>query len=388
MAGVLHRGKYTVEGVESRFKSEGIDDIESFFRGVANSRSIQELSFYDSQFGAGCARQLSLALRGCVESVKTVRLVDIYIDDGQLVEIVEGLSTIRQLEILEFECIDNDTNDIECLALANLLRSTANLHTLGLCGNDIDDEGMATLVEGALSNRRLCKLSLSSNHITGRGCQTLAMLLERPNSSLEEIYLANNDIGDEGALIFANALVGNYKLKIIYLLYSNNGITAEGWGVFSKALCDTSTLNKTFLSNHTLEILGEPPNFDVQYVSDDESEDTQVMSVVFDIEASLELNRSSNDKRQVAIKKILKHHHHFDMQPFLKVLPISVLWFERARSVARSIEEEDQLENIQNVDEAGIDKRKLSVIYQFIRAMPEVFEPVPVMPNVFEPAFE
>jgi hypothetical protein len=86
-----------------------------------------------------------------------------------------------------------------------------------------------------------------------------------------------------------------------------------------------------------------------------------------DIVSLLALNRSDGAK-QVAIKKILKHHRHFDMQPFfewdLKVLPIAINWFERAGSI-----------DINN--EAGINKRKLEAIYQFIRAMPEVFEPSP-----------
>ena len=83
----------------------------------------------------------------------------------------------------------------------------------------------------------------------------------------------------------------------------------------------------------------------------------------------LALNESSEDKRQVAIKKILKHHKHFDMQPFfewdLKVLPIAIAWFEQAQSIA-------------NNEEVGVGRHKLGAIYQFIRAMPEVFEPAPV----------
>ena len=53
-----------------------------------------------------------------------------------------------------------------------------------LC-NDIDDEGVDALV-GALANSRLRSLDLSSNrNITARGCQSLAALLENPNSNLE-----------------------------------------------------------------------------------------------------------------------------------------------------------------------------------------------------------
>jgi len=46
------------------------------------------------------------------------------------------------------------------------------------------------------------------------------------------------------------------------------------------------------------------------------------------------------------------------------VLPLAIDWFERARS-------------IDNNDEAGNGKQKLETVYQFIRAMPEVFEPAP-----------
>ena len=155
-------------------------------------------------------------------------------------------------------------------------------------------------------------------------------------------------MGNEGALIFANALARNNKLEILNL--HNNEITAEGYSSFSNVLCDTSSVNKTFRSNHTLVSLGD--------------EDMPA-----DVESSLELNRSSENKKQVAIKKILQHHQHFDMQPFfnwdLKVLPIAINWFERAHAV-------------DEFDEAGIGTRKLGAIYQFVRAMPEVFEPAPV----------
>ena len=55
------------------------------------------------------------------------------------------------------------------------------------------------------------------------------------------------------------------------------------------------------------------------------------------------------------------------MQPFfewdLKVLPLAVNWFDRARS-------------IEGTDEKVIVKQKLCAIFQFIRAiMPEIFEP-------------
>jgi hypothetical protein len=299
-------------------------DIHAFFRGVNSNRSIQKIFFVNMNLpvgeifqslnpffkknrslseivvsncafsvSGGCSRQLSLTLRDCNESLKCINFTDNQMGGEQSAEIIEAMSVHPQLEQLGMGGMNIEGRNKNVLALANLL-----------------------------------------SH-------------EHPNSSLERLDVGYNNVGDEGALVFANALTKNGKLKVLDL--EDNGITAEGWSGFSKVLCDTSSINKTFLSNHTLQSLGRVPN------------------IPANIRALLESNRS-NDKRQVAMKKILKHHQHFNMQPFFewewKVLPLAISWFERARS----IEEEDV---------ARISKRKLEVIYQFIRAMPDVFEPAP-----------
>ena len=301
------------------------------------------------------------------------------------------------------------------------------VHPLDLSYNNIDDKGVGVLV-GALINSRIQHLYLSYNLISARGCQGLAALLSNPYSNLEKLDIQqNNNVDDEGAIIFANALTTNRKLKKLVLW--STGITVEGWGAFSRVLCDTSSINKTFLSNHTLESL-----------------DAVTWPRTADVRSMLALNSSTEDKKNAAIKKILKHHRHFDMQPLfewdLKVLPLAFNWFERARSFCleeygrrqdaildlRKREKEfaildllagtyesdyerkqelrrrrgavrdlfggdydeeevveagfDWLErarSIENTDQARIAKRKLDAIYQFIRAMPEVFEPAPAV---------
>ena len=150
-------------------------------------------------------------------------------------------------------------------------------------------------------------------------------------------------------MFFANALDSNCNLKALNL--SGNGVTAEGWSPFSTILCDASSINITHISNHNLGELGLEEERPAR------------------VNCSLALNRSSaENKRRVAIKKILKHHRHLDMQPFfewdLKVLPIAINWFEGARS-------------IEDTSETGIGKAKFGAIYQFIRAMPEIFDPAP-----------
>ena len=320
---------------------------ENFFSGCIfeNNNKLCEILVASCQFGAECACRFSLALRGCNKPLTSVAFASNQLGDEQLVEVIEALCMHPQIEKLRLTDVAIGRN--ECAALANLLCETSiDPETLDLHNNSIDDEGVDVLV-GALPNSRLSALHLSSNpNITERGYQRLASLLENPNSNLEHLHLFDNHVGDEGALIFANALATNRKLKELELWLA--GITAKGWSSFPKVLCDTSSINTTFLSNHTLECLSH-----------------NTTGMPSDVVSLLALNRSSEDKKEVAIKKIVKHHNQFDMQPFfewdLKVLPLAVSWFERARSVVN--------------DEAGIGKRKLSVIYQFIRAMPEVYEP-------------
>ena len=193
----------------------------------------------------------------------------------------------------------------------------------------------------------MISLDLSQNpHITVKGYQSLAAVLQHEHSALRELRLGQNNIGDDGALIFATALAKNRMLHTLFL--KDCGISAKGWPSFSKVLSDTSSINNTFLSNHTLCKLGYWfPSFG-------------------QINSLLSLNHS-RDKKQVAIKKVLKYHQHFDMQPFfewdLKMLPLVTSWFEQARSIT-------------NVDQAEIDKRNLNAIHQFIRGMPGVVEPL------------
>ena len=79
----------------------------------------------------------------------------------------------------------------------------------------------------------------------------------------------------------------------------------------------------------------------------------------------LNLNKRE-DKKEVAMIKILQHHNDFDMMPFyeweFKVLPFMINWFERASEI-------EMPEDF----EPNIGARKLSSIFQFVRGMPLLY---------------
>jgi Leucine-rich repeat (LRR) protein len=235
----------------------------------------------------------------------------------------------------------------ECTALSTLLRcTTTRLQKLDLDCNDINDEGVEVLVNALANGNQLKELYLGSNEsITSRGWKTLATLLEMPGSAIKKLSVGCNDIGDEGALVFANALQNNSTLETLNLYRC--GITDEGWAPFSRLLCDASSVNNTYMSNHTLEEIRKTND---PYVN-----------------KYLLLNKRE-DKQQVAMSKILQRHSHFDMQPFFewefKVLLIMIKWFTKAAARVTTYEQK-------------ISRLRLSATFDFIKEFPMLYiEPV------------
>ena len=311
--------------------------------------SLSKVEIENCEFGVEGIRQLSLAIGNCGKSLKSFCFRSNDIGDGNLADIITALSMHPQLTEL---CLSNmNIGRNECTALSTLLRcTTTRLQKLNLDHNYInDDEGMGLLLP-SLYGHTLRYLDLGSNRsITTTNWKIFSTILEVPGSTLQKLIVSNNNIGDEGALVFANALVGNSTLKLLSLQYC--GITAEGWAPFAKLLCDTSSIMNTYMSNHTLENIHRTDDFHVNNY--------------------LVLNRSYQNKQQVAMSKILQYHSHFDMRPFFewefKVLPIMINWFVKATATAMN------RPGTFVYYSQKINKLRLAVIYDFIKAFPMLY---------------
>ena len=353
-----------------------INNIEDLCRGINNNRSLKNIGFYQDintlegnifgmldpffknnhklievvvqncELRAEGVRLLSLAIGSC-KSLKHFTFANNEIVNGQLADIIMALSVHPQLKKLELLRMNIGRN--ECTALATLLRNTTkHLQQINLRDNNIGDDRIEALINalGASGGGSELKvLNLGSNpSITTKGWKIVSTLLEIPGSNLVKLDISDNNLGDGGALIFANAVRGKDTLK--YLDLSGNEISREGWTSFSKLLCDTSSVNNTYLSNHTLWSL---------YMSG---------NVSADVQSYLTLNASSRDKGRIAMTKILQHHSHFDMQPFFewefKVLPLIINWLENADACTNEFDEQ-------------IKRTKLSCMYDFVREFPMLY---------------
>jgi hypothetical protein len=219
--------------------------------------------------------------------------------------------------------------------------------------SSICDDALRSLVTEMANMSTLEDLDLSGNNsITSKGLSAFSSFFQSKRCCLRVLGLCCMQIGDDGAIALANGLFGNKSLKCLKFhdSYSTSlrvGIGTTGWSAISRLLCDTSSINNTYLSNHTLEwicgysycINAAPP----------------------DIEHLLELNRGQDE---APLCKILLNHFDLDMEPLfrwkLKFLPLIVAWLERARH--------------SNVEESTkrFDCRELSAAYQFIRGLPSL----------------
>jgi len=204
---------------------------------------------------------------------------------------------------------------------------------------------------------------LNDNNIGNAGCEAIASLLEDQNCNIHTIQIYSNNIGNEGAISLVNGLSNNNVLKELDL--NDNPIDrSSAERPFFNLLCNASSINDTYLSNHTLE---------------------KVEVDRLNVWSFLQMNKCSN-KSHVAIRKILLYHSDIDMEPFfgwdmdgewtLKALPYVVAWFDKAWiAKACDLEEGRVAVFAQELERDRISRRALASIYKFAKAMPLRFVP-------------
>jgi len=195
--------------------------------------------------------------------------------------------------------------------------------------------------------------------------------LQSDTCHLESLLIGSINLRDDGAEVLARGLVGNETLRFLHLRDDEElddeeefVITPVGWNAFTIALCDTSTVNNTYLSNHTVQefwgIFDEP----------DEDEDIDESVVLY--------TKLNKEYPQYAARcKILMNHTHLDMAPLLrwelKFVPLAVRWFERAKSCRTlSIDNyADYRRRVLDESEEAFQSRVLTALYEFVRGMPK-----------------
>eukprot|EP00984_Skeletonema_dohrnii_P025188 scaffold14297_cov113-Skeletonema_dohrnii-CCMP3373.AAC.6 len=329
---------------------------------------LKELYLYRNNIGDDGVASLASGLRSIGPSLNTLRLSNNSIGNEGLLALVTALESCTSLEDLDLSENNFSLATAGLRSLSHWLQSNQmDLKHLDFESCRINDEGLQALSGGAAKH---CKdLQLAGNDsITPLGLRYLSTSLQSNSCRLENLYLGWMNIGDDGAEVLARGLIGNKVLQCLHLRDDDDdfAITRAGWSAFYAVLCDTSSVNNTYLSNHTVQELWS----DYHHADEDFDIDEEIVRY-------LQLNK---DHPQYAARcKILMNHTHLDMVPFLrwglKCLPLAVGWFESAKPCTTlSIYEDDpdlsRRSQVLDESEEVYQSRILTALYEFVRGVP------------------
>ncbi|KAL0236875.1 hypothetical protein PCE1_000272 [Barthelona sp. PCE] len=144
----------------------------------------------------------------------------------------------------------NLTDDC-CIPLSHYLNSNLGIETLILDGNQITADGITHVCRGLVNNTSLKNLSVSHNPLGDRGCLLLTNML-KDNLSIEEISLRHCQIDVTGGVTLFRTLLPQPLTRIKHIDMSGNPIT----DISLVAIGETIQLNKSveaiILSNISL----------------------------------------------------------------------------------------------------------------------------------------
>ena len=283
-------------------------------------------------------------------SLKTLNLgggLHEHITDNVMLSLANTLANRSTLEELKF---DNCTavTSIGWLELSRALGSScSSLKKLELLGTSIDDNVITALVNELSRNTTLEVLVIScheSRPITSQGWLGLSRLFGSNLSNLREFDISDNGIDDDTIISFINELSQNENslLKRFIIRVEEGYLGSDPpidpandiWDSIMNLLCNTSSVDATYFSNHALCSLGGFVVEELDEYSDDDDSDIFEFEMPLKVYDLLEMNED-DDKKQVARKKIIKHHFSgdFNLNALIgsdqKLLPHKISWFGR-----------------------------------------------------------
>lgn len=115
------------------------------------------------------------------------------------------------------------------------LLQNAQLSTLKLGYNNLEDKGVIILASGISEHHALESLDLGFNNFGEQGCKALASSIPT-NGSLHTLYLAGNLIGEEGAMAVADVVRRGSTLHRLYM--TGNRVGPDGVKALTEAMLE------------------------------------------------------------------------------------------------------------------------------------------------------
>ena len=244
-----------------------------FFASLNGYNNLSHVRVVDCKIGADGVKESSNLLKKPASSICRLHLEKNSLNDDHITILGNGVIGNKNLTSISFGENPSITA-VGCERLSHLfVYPECALQTFQLGCTDLDDEGVTFLGNALTINKSIKSVSLTGNDaITLVGLQGLLQCMRNPDSSLEDLTLSNCGINDEGVAVIMEKVAQSVSLKRLDLS-CNVWITSTGLltiidalfncelylehiflnGNHGIVLCDKSSINNTFYSNHTLQ---------------------------------------------------------------------------------------------------------------------------------------
>ena len=214
-----------------------------------------------NEIGAEGAAYLADAFGSPGSHVTELDLASNGLGDEGAAAIGAALSTSPSLTILSLEGNDIRVDGVSP-SFGDSLRVNTQLERLVLRLNKVGSAGVVAIADGCAENPAsgLLSIDLFGNGLGDTAAEALAAALRAPGVQLQELGLAKNTIGNEGATALAQALESNAALPLRTLILAGNQIGDIGAAALLKALKANTVLTTLDVRQHTspgMKNLGE-----------------------------------------------------------------------------------------------------------------------------------
>ncbi|XP_074086789.1 ribonuclease inhibitor isoform X2 [Macrotis lagotis] len=195
-----------------------------------------------------CLLVSALLSREGALSLPTMSL-EIQCEDLSTARWTELLPAMQQYGIIRLD--DCGLTDAMCANIGSVLQANSSLTELSLPNNELKDEGVQLVLRGLQSPTcKIQKLSLQNCSITGAGCELIPTLL-RTKSTLTDLQLSDNHLGDEGMKLLCEGLLDpKCSLERLELEYCE--FTSASCAALSSVLKAKGSLQELTLNNNEL----------------------------------------------------------------------------------------------------------------------------------------
>eukprot|EP00924_Labyrinthula_sp_SR-Ha-C_P015466 maker-scaffold_4-snap-gene-0.5-mRNA-1 protein AED:0.21 eAED:0.21 QI:375/1/1/1/0.71/0.5/8/155/293 len=164
----------------------------------------------------------------------------------ELEDFADAMKNNTKVEILKFKNISLDDDQLE--RLTDFIPEDGTLSTLTFEDNELGDSG-AKIIAEALAQNQYMTFRLLKNDVRDRGADAISKVL-RLNQKLRLVILSGNQIGDKGVKSLCSALSDNNFVDTLDL--SENPITDKSASYFKELFGSNNQLSALFLSGTRL----------------------------------------------------------------------------------------------------------------------------------------